>query len=1392
PDSLSDIPATSQAMSRVGNLPMESLSVSVGGPSSSVSRNRTELRSNSSGGIRQLSASAYPGSPTGWELGRRPSVVFGESETTEELAKTRFMRSNKQQKKHEERMDKNRQAVEDQLREFMKRHFHRKECCLFEEKDAGKCACGEVRDKHDRQFLQTGSTEKWAAEKHLQKVGATNAFGRIRLMNEGFDNREPINFVRLCDEDDMGMILDLMKTHWKMSEPQQPSLCISVIGGAKNFKLEGRKKEVFHHGLIRAAQTTNAWIITSGLNLGITRVVGNALEEGRASHWEKASRSSKLRCIGVAPWGYVLNKDDLVNKESPGGQFSLDVEYKISSVLGKGQPVSLNANHTHYLLVDDGKRNRYGGSKSSVIKAQLQKQINVTEKIPVVLLIVEGGFDIFEEMESMISANIPIVACDNTGRAADIIAFAFKKLHKSDNKTLTEAHRADLLNRIKEAFGDNLRDPRTKEVSPAKMEEMLQTLLKLVSNEKLITVFDMNRSDDLDLAILSALLKVMDAKQLEDYKRQLNLSLTWNRSDIAAEKIFTEELQWDTASLEDFTLQAIKEDKMDFLKLFLNNGLIMKEFLTVKQLRNLYRSHLKAGDKNPATVQIRKLLGSRARCKSAESVRLSSIRLLLRRLIGKFQSPDMDEDVGGRDEPPNDAVDGRQLDRPFNQLFFWAVLFGRQTMARFLWERTDEAVPLALAACKVLDEMAKSLPSHEDVRRRSLIEFKAEFEELSVRVIEECQSVDPGKSEMLIEKRVDVFGNFNCLELAASANCKKFLACNSSQNSVNRRWLNGLLHGTSNLSILACVLLPFLLPSDRVLQAEPDAIEDALSDSGGGVDSGGDGGSGGGAVSGSACSRLCVKTKIFYTAPVTKFFSNAICYVFFLLFYSYFILFSLKQAYMTWLEWLVMAWVWVMIIDEIREMFSSKADTVREKLHDWWNFSVWNRLDLVTILLTLLGMFMRIPDSTDSIFLGIRTCYILAGVFFYLRVFRLYYVNSYLGPKLVMINKMVKELLFYLSILLIPLLTYGVAAQALLYPNRQFLAEVFKDIVYYPYWQMYGQLYIEVAEADPPSGCSGNSTVDDQGNPCPTAGALVLILLAVYLMVVDILLLNLLIAIFSNIFEEIERNAIEIWKYNMYFLVQEYHNKPVLALPFVVFEDFFIFGRMLFNKISCKKKPDEANQEDKALSQDELRNFAAHCLIRVHRRRDEEVRLEISNRMTGICDGLEDLYKICDRIDERFEDQLHHGHGHRRDEACSSKPDEKPDGKSAAKPEVKPEVKPETMEWDAPAKMKVVPEIPVMQPVQPGPAKPLDKENLTPDAPEAQKQTKPKRRRHRSARRQDRALVDDQSADIRMAEMESRLQSMEAATTESLTSIERLLRQIFHNRPSGDAAGGGR
>lgn len=41
-----------------------------------------------------------------------------------------------------------------------------------------------------------------------------------------------------------------------------PNLVISVTGGAKSFVLKPRLKEVFRRGLIKAAKSTSAWIIT--------------------------------------------------------------------------------------------------------------------------------------------------------------------------------------------------------------------------------------------------------------------------------------------------------------------------------------------------------------------------------------------------------------------------------------------------------------------------------------------------------------------------------------------------------------------------------------------------------------------------------------------------------------------------------------------------------------------------------------------------------------------------------------------------------------------------------------------------------------------------------------------------------------------------------------------------------------------------------------------------------------------------------------------------------------------------------------------------------------------------------------------------------------------------
>ena len=46
--------------------------------------------------------------------------------------------------------------------------------------------------------------------------------------------------------------------------------------------------------------------------------------------------------------------------------------------------------------------------------------------LPVVLLVLEGGADTILNVKSSIGQGIPTVVCDGTGRAADILAYAYQ------------------------------------------------------------------------------------------------------------------------------------------------------------------------------------------------------------------------------------------------------------------------------------------------------------------------------------------------------------------------------------------------------------------------------------------------------------------------------------------------------------------------------------------------------------------------------------------------------------------------------------------------------------------------------------------------------------------------------------------------------------------------------------------------------------------------------------------------------------------------------------------------------------------------------------------------------------------------------------------------------
>mgnify|MGYP002790666187 CR=1 FL=1 len=47
---------------------------------------------------------------------------------------------------------------------------------------------------------------------------------------------------------------------------QKPQLILSVTGGAQKFNIPNRMKKAFKRGLVKAAVSTGAWIVTGNKN----------------------------------------------------------------------------------------------------------------------------------------------------------------------------------------------------------------------------------------------------------------------------------------------------------------------------------------------------------------------------------------------------------------------------------------------------------------------------------------------------------------------------------------------------------------------------------------------------------------------------------------------------------------------------------------------------------------------------------------------------------------------------------------------------------------------------------------------------------------------------------------------------------------------------------------------------------------------------------------------------------------------------------------------------------------------------------------------------------------------------------------------------------------------
>ncbi|KAJ1486491.1 hypothetical protein T484DRAFT_1789558, partial [Baffinella frigidus] len=198
---------------------------------------------------------------------------------------------------------------------------------------------------------------------------------------EPHNQRRRVGRGELHTESDFGALPDLMKFFcervWKL---KRPKLLISVMGSSQECDIQMEDREALLNGFMELANETNAWIVTNGLDTGVSKLIGQAKKE----------KELKAPLIGIVPWGLVEGRQALWEpalwEPVPDGAISRHTDRIVLENFGdqekifqKVKPhgvtsVRLSRDHSHFIFVDDGTNGELHGE--AAIRARLEASVN--------------------------------------------------------------------------------------------------------------------------------------------------------------------------------------------------------------------------------------------------------------------------------------------------------------------------------------------------------------------------------------------------------------------------------------------------------------------------------------------------------------------------------------------------------------------------------------------------------------------------------------------------------------------------------------------------------------------------------------------------------------------------------------------------------------------------------------------------------------------------------------------------------------------------------------------------------------------------------------------------------------------------------------------------------
>ncbi|CAF2034690.1 unnamed protein product [Rotaria magnacalcarata] len=1098
---------------------------------------------------------------------------------------------------------------------------------------------------------------------------------------------------------DLHVLRQFMISEWKL---QSANIVIPVLSGVTNHKPFKNQKmtESLRNGIQNAANASEVWFITNGIDAGIPQLIGSAFREEIALRraddaWAiQMGRQPKKRKTLVLI-GVVCDEEikDLIDLKSPKDKTKMEVKVPAR----KRDQLSINSGHTHFMIIREQSIGTSSianlGKNSTPVESgekQLEKLIDSAESatnkfrdrfedflhqealqqptseqttidilsttplisrkskpwsedgFPMVCTLVRGTPGTIELLYRKIQQEVPAVILKGTGSAADIIAFAYEEINAKNDKEYEDSYlKVELTRRLLDEY------PALKD-NNVKRNEIRDHIISIVKKSdqgkrKFLTFVDVNSTtaslNDFHKFILSALLQSQKTatgnKVNVQLKRNLQLTLDWNLPDLALSEIFQRDDDMKYSIQADLFDKAVLGKKLEpFVDLFLDREFALHRYLKSDKLISLFND---AKDREfLTTTSLEGILGLTGDEEHMPKNFVEhGLNIIVKRLTGIshfFSKHEMDCNAMGIyfGDKTDKGVQRQRIraeKKALRHLIIYAVLMNRHQLAKILWKRSSEPIPLALICCMMFKKLA---PYCHESYQRLLIEKQAkEFSDCAVGVLDKAFNEDNMRTfEMLDEKHPD-WNHMATVELAYNAENKEFMAHAACQKWVTRQFYGeitprelswGLFKCPDYLKIIfsAILIFPmwFWINFSPIGQAPPTSkklndVQDDKSldvkpekklEEGKKLDE----------MTGEVSVRQrngifqrirsCFRhngiqkqksvtsttsanekkmshweeIKVLWTAPITKFYTNFVAYIAFLLFFTLAVMWPTCGNLL--LDCFVWFWTASIAFENTRvayEKYCSQSSLPLQRAV----LEVIVQTIFLALYLTfrIIGLwnFGTCQVLTAKAILGIGLIY-----YYYRILFIFLPISPKLGPMMIRLRCMIMDDFFtFLQLFVIFMISSGVAITAVLYPHYPLGLDLFtKAFVFRGLMALFSSEMSDLKNQH--QSCSINATGQTESEyaclrlshglsfkydnlyaynrygisspRCNQTSWIAWFLLIQYFFLAKRFLTSLLTAMFGLTGARVQSQSEQIWMYNRYEIVMEYAKRPRLPPPFVV------------------------------------------------------------------------------------------------------------------------------------------------------------------------------------------------------------------------------------------------